>query len=38
MKSILLFLLLSFSNLKLNEDYPYPDDIKTLIEDEERCL
>ena len=36
--SSILFLLLSFSNLKINEDYPYPDDIKTLIEDQERCL
>ena len=37
--SILFCLLITFSNLKLNEDYPdYPDDVKTLIEDEERCL
>ena len=35
--SILLCLLISLSNLK-QYDYPdYPDDIKTLIEDQERC-
>lgn len=34
--SILFCLLITFSNLKINEDYP--DDIKTLIEDQERCL
>ena len=32
--SILLCLLISLSNLK---QYDYPDDIKTLIEDQERC-